>query len=87
VIDVPLYSDLKLHDLGDGAGPILTARLWGVANAPPYFHHGHFTTMRQAVLAHGGDAQEQCAAFAALPAADRDALIEFLKTLQVLPPR
>jgi cytochrome c peroxidase len=87
VIDVPLYSDLKLHDLGDGTGPMLTARLWGIGNAPPYFHHGHFTTMRQAVLAHGGEAQEQCAAFAALPAAARDALIEFLKTLQVLPPR
>jgi hypothetical protein len=34
----------------------LTKRLWGCANEPPYFHHGLFTTMRQAVLAHAGKA-------------------------------
>jgi CxxC motif-containing protein (DUF1111 family) len=86
VIQVPAYSDLKLHDLGDGSGPMLTARLWGIANAPPYFHHGHFTTMRQAVMAHGGEALPQREAFGRLSALDQDALIEFLKTFQVLPP-
>jgi CxxC motif-containing protein (DUF1111 family) len=30
----------------------LTRRLWGVGNTPPYFHHGQFTTMREAILAH-----------------------------------
>ena len=44
------------------------------------------TTMRQAVLAHGGEALEQREAFRQLSAPDQDALIEFLKTLQVLPP-
>lgn len=28
----------------------LTKRLWGCANEPPYFHHGQFTTLRQATL-------------------------------------
>ena len=37
----------------------LTKRLWGAANEPPYFHHGLFTTMRQAVLAHSGEALER----------------------------
>ena len=86
VVQVPAYSDFKRHDLGDAGGPFLTARLWGIANAPPYFHHGLFTTMRQAVLAHGGEALEQREAFRQLSAPDQDALIEFLKTLQVLPP-
>ena len=34
----------------------LTKRLWGAANEPPFFHHGLFTTLRQAVLAHAGEA-------------------------------
>jgi cytochrome c peroxidase len=64
----------------------LTKRLWGAANEPPFFHHGRFTTLREAVFAHAGEAAASRAAFAALPAAERDGLIEFLKTLQVLPP-
>jgi Di-haem oxidoreductase, putative peroxidase len=64
----------------------LTKRLWGSANEPPYFHHGLFTTMRQAVLAHDGEALAERRAFQALPKYDQDSLIEFLKTLQVLPP-
>ena len=64
----------------------LTKRLWGAANEPPYFHHGLFATMRQAVLAHDGEALVERRSFQALPADEQDALIEFLKTLQVLPP-
>ena len=63
----------------------LTKRLRGAANEPPFLHHGLFTTMRQAVLAHAGEAHTAWLAFQALPAADQDAVIEFLKTLQVLP--
>jgi cytochrome c peroxidase len=72
--------------LMDGNCRFLTKRLWGAANEPPFFHHGLFTTLRQSVLAHAGEAGESRRAFEALPAAERDALIEFLKTLQVLPP-
>src|SRR5207244_7151021 len=64
----------------------LTKRLWGAANEPPFFHHGQFTTLRQSVLAHSGEAIESRQAFQRLPDYERDALIEFLKTLQVLPP-
>jgi hypothetical protein len=64
----------------------LTRKLWGVANEPPYFHHGQFTTLRQAVLAHAGEALEARRQFAALSVYERDSVIEFLKTLQVLPP-
>jgi cytochrome c peroxidase len=74
------------NKLVEGNCRFLTKRLWGAANEPPYFHHGRYTTLRRAVLAHGGEAEATRLAFEALPSAARDALIEFLKTLQVLPP-
>ena len=49
-------------------------------------HHGKFTTMREAVLAHAGEAFSSRQAFEALPPYEKDCVIEFLKTLQVLPP-
>jgi CxxC motif-containing protein (DUF1111 family) len=64
----------------------LTRRLWGSANEPPFFHHGLFTTIRQSVLAHFGEALQSRTKFQALRPYDQDSLIEFLKTLQVLPP-
>jgi cytochrome c peroxidase len=64
----------------------LTKRLWGAANEPPFFHHGLFTTLRQSVLAHSGEALDSRQKFQAMPQRDQDSLIEFLKTLQVLPP-
>jgi hypothetical protein len=70
----------------DGNCRFLTKRLWGAANEPPFWHDGRFTTMRQSVLAHSGEAKESRIAFEALRAEQKDALIEFLKTLQVLPP-
>ncbi|MPZ16383.1 MAG: thiol oxidoreductase [Luteitalea sp.] len=70
----------------EGNRLFLTRKLWGVANEPPYVHHGQYTTLREAVLAHGGEAAGTRALFKALPPHEQDALIEFLKTLQVLPP-
>jgi cytochrome c peroxidase len=72
--------------LKEGNCRFLTKRLWGAANEPPFFHHGLFTTLRQSVLAHSGEARETRQAFQKLSAAEQDAVIEFLKTLQVLPP-
>lgn len=63
----------------------LTRKLWGAANEPPFFHHGRYTTLREATLAHSGEALASRLAFQALPAGERDAVIEFLKSLQVLP--
>lgn len=64
----------------------LTARLWGVASSGPYMHHGKYTTMREAIEAHRGEANHSRDAWLALLDEDRNAVIEFLKTLQVLPP-
>jgi CxxC motif-containing protein (DUF1111 family) len=109
VVQVPAYTDLKLHDItrGDydpnmeyldmqqaskgtaltgGNRYFITRRLWGVANEPPYFHHGLFTTLRQAVEAHAGEALASQQAYLALSEYEQNAVIEFLKSLQVLPP-
>ena len=107
-IEVPAYTDFKLHDICEPDDPgepldqnfpawspqftrgnrrFLTKRLWGAANEPPYFHHGLYTTMRQAVLAHSGEALSRRARpFRSCRRYEQDSLIEFLKTLQVLPP-
>ena len=69
-----------------GNPKFLTRKLWGFANAPPFYHHGFYTTIRQAVLAHAGEAQSARARYEALSSHEQDCVIEFLKTLQVLRP-
>lgn len=69
-----------------GNSRFITRKLWGTANEAPYFHHGQYTTLREAVMAHGGEAAGTRAAFQGLSPNERDAIIEFLKSLQVLPP-
>lgn len=109
IVDVPAFTDMKVHDLCDGpddpnrepldmnqpAGSaaffagncrFITRKLWGVASTPPYFHHGRLTTLREAIEAHGGAGADARRAFRDLDASERDAVVEFLKTLQILPP-
>jgi hypothetical protein len=69
-----------------GNRKFLTRKPWGTANEPPFFHHGQYTTLRQAVLAHDGEARSSRLSFETLSDYERDAVIEFLKTLRVLPP-
>ncbi len=69
-----------------GNSKFITRKLWGTANEPPFFHHGKFTTLREAVLAHCGEALASREAFEGLSADLQDSLIEYLKTFQVLPP-
>ena len=65
----------------------ITRKLWGFYNqGGAFMHHGKFTTAREAVEAHSGEALAQRKAFDALPPEQQDELIEFLKSLQVLPP-
>jgi CxxC motif-containing protein (DUF1111 family) len=64
----------------------ITRKLWGTANEPPFFHHGQFTTLRQSILAHSGEALAARQRFETLPDYEQGSVIEFLKTLQVLPP-
>ena len=94
---MPAFTDLKRHDMGPElnnerkvqAGiPTemwLTRKLWGAANEPPYLHHGRATTITEAILAHGGEGEEARERFEALSDAEQNQIVEFLKTLQVLP--
>lgn len=84
----PLDMNQAAGSAGFFAGnqKFITRKLWGAGNTPPYFHHGQFTTMRQAIQAHDGEAQAARLAWEKLTAYQQDSLIEFLKTLQVLPP-
>jgi CxxC motif-containing protein (DUF1111 family) len=94
---VPAFTDLKRHDMGvqlnnetlvQGGVPtshFITRKLWGFANEPPYLHHGRALLVSEAILWHGGASQASRDAFAALPQSEQDDVVEFLKTLQVLP--
>ncbi|MBW2496606.1 MAG: hypothetical protein JRF61_04975 [Deltaproteobacteria bacterium] len=88
---VPLFADLKRHDMGaalaESFGSDLdrfftTARLWGVADTAPYMHDGRATTLREAILMHGGEAEDARDAFASLEVADQGRLLAFLLTLR-----
>ncbi|MDE0312450.1 MAG: hypothetical protein OXI52_09315 [Caldilineaceae bacterium] len=92
---LPVYTDLKRHDMGEflnnealeQAGvPTrcwLTRKLWGIASEPPYLHHGRATLISEAILAHGGEAQEQRYAFAELEQREQAELLKFLLTLRI----
>jgi hypothetical protein len=85
----PLNQNLPAGSPGFFAGncKFLTRKLWGFYNqGGAFMHHGKFTTAREAVEAHSGEALSQRLAFDALPKYEQNALVEFLKSLQVLPP-
>jgi cytochrome c peroxidase len=89
--DDPNFEGLDMHQPAGsmnffaGNGTFITRKLWGAANEPPYFHNGQLTTLRDAIIAHRGEANPERQAFQALLSPEQDAVIEFLKTLQVLP--
>jgi hypothetical protein len=80
------HAEPGTPEFSAGNGRFLTRRLWGAASEPPYFHHGQFTTLREAIEAHAGEAAESMRAYRALTDFERAAVIEFLKTLGAMPP-
>jgi CxxC motif-containing protein (DUF1111 family) len=64
-----------------------TAPLWnigltaGVSGGEAYLHDGRARTIAEAILWHGGEGESAREAFRAMPAADRAALVRFLKSL------
>lgn len=86
--DDPDCEPLNMHAgtaLESGNCRFLTAKLWGVASSDPYFHHGRYTTLRQAIAAHSGEAAYSRDYWLEMTDDERNAVIEFLKTLVVLP--
>ena len=68
-----------------GNGRFITRKLWGIANQHSFGHHGLYTTMREAVLAHAGEAAQSTFWFKSLDSYQQGCLIEFLRSLQILP--
>jgi len=98
---VRAFTDLKRHTICDAETPhycnetlvqggvptdqFLTRKLWDVGNSAPYGHRGDLPTLTESIVAHGGEGRAARDAFNALPASQQAEIIEFLKSLQVLP--
>ncbi len=91
-VDVPLYSDLLLHDaMGEGGVGIedddatmtefRTPPLWGLSQTAPYLHDGSADTIEEAILGHRGEAASVRRAFRDLSDADKADLLAFLASL------
>jgi len=91
-----IFTDFKRHDLGpnfyernwDGTmqTTFLTRALWGVGSTGPYGHDGRSMSLTAVILRHGGEAQAQRDAFAALGPGDMSSLLAFLNSLILFPP-
>ncbi|MEQ1756943.1 MAG: di-heme oxidoredictase family protein [Vicinamibacterales bacterium] len=88
--DVPLFSDLLLHDVGTGDGivqgnasqdEIRTPALWGLRGRRPFLHDGSAATIEDAVRRHRAEAELARQGFERLSDADRTALAAFLRSL------
>jgi len=98
---VRAYTDLKRHRIADEDDPFfnnerviqggvptdtfITRKLWDVGNSEPYGHRGDLTTIGEAIMHHAGEARPERTRFLNLPPQDQLALVDFLKTLQVVP--
>jgi CxxC motif-containing protein (DUF1111 family) len=86
------YGDFLLHDVGTGdgivqVGPADTANklrtvpLWGLHIKSRFMHDNASTTLNDAILRHGGEAQGVTGNFQALTPAQQQQLIAFLQSL------
>ncbi|WP_299483580.1 di-heme oxidoredictase family protein [uncultured Roseibium sp.] len=96
---VPLYGDLKRHEIADTQNEtygnellaqrfvardvFITAELWGIGSTAPYGHRGDLTTLNEAILAHGGAATESRKAYSGLAEEERQSVIAFLRSLEI----
>lgn len=93
--EAPIFSDLLLHDMGEalagriGDGDVArgewrTAPLIDLAQRPQarrYLHDGRAGSIEEAILWHGGEADASRAAFRALGAEERKALVDYVSRL------
>ncbi len=96
-IDAPIYTDLLLHDMGDGLSDSLddgegvaTARTWrtapliGLRFSREFLHDGRATTLFDAVMDHDGNGSEAHAsvqAFLGLSTVQQATLLKFVGSL------
>ncbi len=98
---VRAYTDLKRHNLCDDAdgffcndkvaepgipaGTFLTRKLWDIGSSAAFGHRGDLSTITEAIEHHAGEARTSRDNFSELSGYERAAVVEFLKTLQILP--
>jgi CxxC motif-containing protein (DUF1111 family) len=63
----------------------LTRKLWDVGNTAPYGHRGDVSTIWEAIDYHGGEGRASRDDYMALSDAEQQAVVSFLKTLQIVP--
>ena len=91
-VDVALYSDLLLHDLGPSMDDRVvqgeatgkdwrTTPLWGLSMRGRLLHDGRATNVAEAILAHEGEASPATKAFRQLTWHEQTSLIGFLLAL------
>jgi hypothetical protein len=89
---IALFGDLRRHNMGSGlsesidevgtgASTFLTENLWGVGSTPPYMHDGRAVTLTEAILEHGGEAQNARNAYTALSTTQKQQINAFLNNL------
>jgi CxxC motif-containing protein (DUF1111 family) len=87
---VPLFSDLLLHDVGTGDGipqasamphEIRTPALWGLRVRRPLLHDGSASTPEDSIVRHRGEAENARRRFEQLAPGARDQLLAFLNSL------
>jgi CxxC motif-containing protein (DUF1111 family) len=87
---VPLFSDLLLHDIGTGdgvrqaaaePGEFRTPALWGLRFRRPLLHDGSAATVEDAIRRHAGEAERSRERFDRLGPNDVAALVRFLRSL------
>ena len=88
--EVPLFSDLLLHDIGTGDGirqaagapeEIRTPALWGLRFRRPLLHNGSAATIMEALLKHDGEARSTMERLASLTPRAVEELLAFLWSL------
>jgi CxxC motif-containing protein (DUF1111 family) len=90
-VDVGLFSDLLLHDMGpelaDVCGPVAspseirTEMLMGLRYRHRYMHNGRVRDLRHVIALHSGEGAASRAAFDRLRPFEQEVLVRFLTTL------
>jgi CxxC motif-containing protein (DUF1111 family) len=76
-----VWQDFVLDSIGRSRNKVRTAALWGVRLRPRLMHDAASLTFRDAILRHQGEASAVTRRFRKLTSNERDAIIEFLKSL------
>ena len=92
-LDVALYSDLLLHDMGAeladgirwqgraGSQDWRTPTLWGLRFRQRFMHDGRASSLEDAIQWHGGEGQAVTDAYNRLAAGEKDSLRAFLMSI------